>query len=118
MSSSACETAKGEAKAGEGVESLARAFMYAGARGLVASLWKVDDRAAARTMEDFYRGWLIEGHAPARALREAKLALRRGNLDLSPARGVGVDGSEQPSPKLKAGHPFFWAPFIHVGLGR
>jgi CHAT domain-containing protein len=114
---SACQTARGEARAGEGVESLARAFLYAGARGLVASLWQVDDRAAARTMEGFYRAWLEQGLPPARALRAAKLALRRGELELGPARGVALEGSRARTA-LDAGHPFLWAPFVHVGLAR
>ncbi|HKB15961.1 MAG TPA: CHAT domain-containing protein, partial [Planctomycetota bacterium] len=50
---SACETARGEAKAGEGVESLARAFMHAGARAVVASLWQVEEGAAEETMRAF-----------------------------------------------------------------
>jgi CHAT domain-containing protein len=91
--------------------------MYSGARGLVASLWQVEDRAAARTMEAFYRGWLREGLPPARALREAKLALRRGEVELGPARGVAGSAESKPAPAaLDSGHPFFWAPFIHIGL--
>jgi CHAT domain-containing protein len=112
---SACETARGEPKAGEGVESLARAFLDAGARAVVASLWQVGDWAAAETMQGFYEGALERGLPPARALREAKLALRRSMA----VRGVGVvsPGVAAP-PMLECGHPFFWAPFIHVGLGR
>jgi CHAT domain-containing protein len=113
---SACETAQGEMRAGEGIESLARAFLYSGARGVVASLWQVDDRAAARTMELFYRAWLEEGRPPARALREAKLALLRGELELGPARGVALGA--QAAPGAAAGHPSSWAPFVHVGMAR
>ena len=113
---SACQTARGEAKAGEGVESIARAFLYAGARGLVASLWQVDDRAAARTMDAFYKAWLQEGRAPAEALRAAKLAVRRGELELGPGRGVGVGAAARPAAAADVGHPYYWAPFIHIGL--
>lgn len=113
---SACETARGEPKAGEGVESLARAFLYSGARGLVASLWQVEDRAAALTMATFYAGWLEGNLPPAAALREAKLALRRNRVEpdrnrsrpISPVPGRGMPTS--------AGHPYYWAPFIHIGL--
>lgn len=116
---SACQTARSEVRTGEGIESLARAFLYAGSRGLVASQWSVDDRAAAETMEAFYRGWLTGGHAPARALREAKLAARHGRSGAGPERGVGVVGtSATTSAAYGTDHPFFWAPFIHVGLGR
>ena len=110
---SACDTARGEVKAGEGVESIARAFMYAGARGVVASLWQVSDWAAAETMEGFYRGALKRGLPPSQALREAKLALRRSKG----ARGVaGLAGGG--GARADPGHPFFWAPFIYMGLPR
>ncbi|HKB16954.1 MAG TPA: CHAT domain-containing protein, partial [Planctomycetota bacterium] len=111
---SACETARGETRAGEGVESLARAFMYAGARGVVASLWQVEDEAAAGTMRSFYRGMLREGLGPAPALRHAKLSVR-GSKEVRDLRGVG--GVKTPV-QVERGHPFFWAPFIYVGLPR
>jgi len=114
---SACQTARGEVRAGEGVESLARAFLYAGARGLIASLWQVDDLAAGRTMADFYASWLREGHAPAHALRAAKLALRRSEVGLGPERGVSLEAQAlNRSLAADPGHPFYWAPFVHVGL--
>jgi hypothetical protein len=99
---------------GRGVRVGARArarFLIAGARGFVASLWPVDDRAAARTMEVFDRGLLREGLPPPRAQREAKLALRRGALELGPARGVGAS-----AVSAAAAHAFFWAPCVHIGL--
>ncbi|MCI0589665.1 MAG: CHAT domain-containing protein [Planctomycetes bacterium] len=109
---SACDTARGEVKAGEGVESMARAFMYAGARGVVASLWQVSDWAAAETMGEFYRGALKRGLPPSQALREAKLSLRR-------SKGVrGVAGLKPAEASFDPGHPYFWAPFICIGLPR
>jgi CHAT domain-containing protein len=74
---SACQTARGEVMGGEGVQSMARAFLYAGARSVVASLWQVEDRTASETMEEFYRRSLRGGLSPGRALRQAKLAVRR-----------------------------------------
>ncbi len=119
---SACDTAQGAVRAGEGVESLARAFLYAGARGVVASLWQVSDWAAADTMRTFYEAALVRGLPLPRALRETKLMLRRGAVDLGPARiamgpGVAKEGSAIGLVP-EAGHPFFWAPFIHIGLAR
>ncbi|HKB15226.1 MAG TPA: CHAT domain-containing protein, partial [Planctomycetota bacterium] len=108
---SACQTARGEVKQGEGVQSLARAFLYAGARGVVASLWDTHDEAAAQTMEEFYRGAMRRGLPPGRALREAKLSVRRG-AELRPV------GESRGSDSLESGHPFFWAPFIYIGLPR
>jgi CHAT domain-containing protein/Tfp pilus assembly protein PilF len=88
---SACETGKGRLYAGEGVTGLARAFLYAGSRGVVCSLWSVDDRETATFMAHLYGG-LKDGKAAADALRAAKLAMIRAN---------------------KA--PVYWAPFILIG---
>ena len=104
-----------EVLAGEGVQSLARAFMYAGARTVVASLWQVSDWAAADTFESFYRAVLGEDRSPADALREAKLAIRRGETH----RGVQVAGSgDTPAMARQTGHPYFWAPFVCIGSDR
>jgi CHAT domain-containing protein/Tfp pilus assembly protein PilF len=72
---SACETALGKDVRGEGLLGLVRGFMYAGAAAVVASTWKVDDRATRELMERFYRGY-FEGKSPAAALREAQISLR------------------------------------------
>src|SRR5206468_2522670 len=55
---SACQTALGKEIRGEGLVGLARAFMYAGAPRVVASLWQVNDAATAELMRRFYRGML------------------------------------------------------------
>jgi CHAT domain-containing protein len=73
---SACNTGLGREVKGEGLIGLTRGFMYAGARGVVASLWKVDDDATAELMKHFYAGMFQKGLSPAAALREAQLALR------------------------------------------
>jgi len=112
---SGCDTARGQVRKGEGVESLARAFMYAGSRAVVASLWQVPDWAAAKTMSAFYRDApLLEGTGSLpSALREAKRTVRRS----AEIRGVRIrPGDEVRSPFAESGHPFFWAPFIYIGL--
>lgn len=74
---SGCETALGKEVRGEGLLGLTRAFFYAGAPRVVASLWWIDDRATATLMESFYRGMWTEGLRPAAALRKARLSLAR-----------------------------------------
>jgi CHAT domain-containing protein/Tfp pilus assembly protein PilF len=73
---SGCETALGKQVRGEGLVGLTRGFLYAGARQVAASLWRIEDRATAELMSRFYRGLLVEGRAPAAALRQAQLAIR------------------------------------------
>jgi CHAT domain-containing protein/tetratricopeptide (TPR) repeat protein len=72
---SACQTALGKAIKGEGLVGLTRAFMYAGAPRVVASLWEVDDLATAELMKRFYAGMLQRHLSPAAALRAAQMAL-------------------------------------------
>lgn len=72
---SACQTALGKDIRGEGLISLTHSFMSAGSSTVVASLWKVDDRATAVLMAYFYEAMLQQGMPPATALRSAKLKL-------------------------------------------
>jgi CHAT domain-containing protein/Tfp pilus assembly protein PilF len=72
---SACSTGLGNNVKGEGIVGLTRGFMYAGASGVIASLWKVDDEATAELMKHFYIGILKEGLPPSAALRNAQLAM-------------------------------------------
>jgi CHAT domain-containing protein len=60
---SACETGMGEARSGEGVLGLRRAFLMAGAQNLLMTLWPVNDEATAQFMEDFYKRSLAGGEA-------------------------------------------------------
>jgi CHAT domain-containing protein len=69
---STCESALGESQGEEGLYSLSRAFFYAGARRVLASLWRVDDRASAEFMDRFYQALLKDGLKPAEALRQAQ----------------------------------------------
>lgn len=94
---SACETLPGKEVEGEGVMGLARAFAYAGARGLVASLWQVNDATTAELWTAFYR-YLGQGHPPHEALWRAQRAwLAR----------VGRPDWQR--------HPWYWAGFIYLG---
>ncbi len=89
---SACETGLGKEVKGEGLMSLTRAFMYAGTPSVVVSLWNVNDESAADLMIRFYRN-LKTGMNKGEALRQAQLETIRDN-----------------------GFPFFWAPFVLVGI--
>ena len=73
---SACQTALGKDIKGEGLVGLTRAFMYAGASRIVASLWRTEDRATAVLMSRFYAHLLAgNGMSPAAALRKAQLSM-------------------------------------------
>ncbi|NQU47828.1 MAG: CHAT domain-containing protein [Planctomycetes bacterium] len=76
---SACETALGSPRAGEGLMSLRRAFSVAGADTVISSLWKVDDTATAELMKDFYTNLWQKKMPRGEAMHQAKLSLLRKN---------------------------------------
>ncbi len=73
---SVCESALGKNVGGEGAANLARAFFYAGARRVVASLWPVDDRASVAFMRAFYAGMIARRLDPPQALAWAQKQMR------------------------------------------
>lgn len=81
---SACQTALGKEIKGEGLVGLTRGFMYAGAPRVVASLWRIDDRASADIMSRFYAAMLKDGLRPAAALRAAQVSMLREKRWQSP----------------------------------
>jgi CHAT domain-containing protein len=105
---SACSSGVGTELAGEGLIGLTRAFQYAGARSVVASLWEVGDASTSVLMSRFYR-YLKEGKTKDVALQKAQLDLLRGTV-----RGVG-----EPAPSEgDLSHPYFWAAFQLYGDWR
>jgi CHAT domain-containing protein/tetratricopeptide (TPR) repeat protein len=94
---SGCRTALGREIRGEGLSGLTRGFFHAGAARVVASLWRVEDRATAELMTRFYRAMWMEGLPPAAALRSAQLALRG---------------------ERRLRDPYFWAAFMLQGDWR
>jgi CHAT domain-containing protein len=73
---SACETAVGRLEGQEGIATLSRAFLLAGARTVVSTLWTIDDTFSRFLMVQFYTG-IADGQTASIALRNAKLALLR-----------------------------------------
>lgn len=72
---SACKTGRGKVVPGEGVLGMSRAFLFAGARNVVVSLWSVDDASTAKLMDKFYEGLLERNETPRRALNQARRAM-------------------------------------------
>jgi CHAT domain-containing protein len=91
---SACETALGRDIRGEGLLGLTQGFLYAGAKGVVASLWPVADRATAELMRQFYDHMLRDGLRPAEALRRAQLSI---------------------AADRRWTHPYYWSAFVLLG---
>ncbi|MEI7613971.1 MAG: CHAT domain-containing protein [Betaproteobacteria bacterium] len=87
---SACETGLGKVAKGDDVVGLVRAFLYAGSRSIVSSLWKVDDKATSTLMTSFYSR--LGSMNKREALRQAQLV------------------TKQQYP-----HPFYWAAFQIAG---
>jgi CHAT domain-containing protein len=130
---SACETGLGAVYLGEGVFGLRRAFIVAGAKTLVMSLWKVPDLATAFLMDRFYENLLSRGMERDLALSEARRATRDvivrelRNDWLSEAMierfAAGDDGAkralqdlaEKPDDHRPFEHPFYWGAFICQG---
>ena len=89
---SCCHSGKGEIKA-EGVVGIARAFLCAGARSVLVSLWAIDDEATMEFMKSFYQN-LSDGNSASLSLNQAMKCLRE---------------SEKFCPVK------YWAPFVLIG---
>ena len=89
---SCCHSGQGPVSS-EGVVGMARAFLFAGARSVLASLWAIDDEATMMFMESFYRQ-LGNGESASVALQRAMKCLR--------------DSHDYSAPK-------YWAPFVLIG---
>ncbi|MFK7796620.1 MAG: CHAT domain-containing protein [Aureispira sp.] len=92
---SACETGIGQYQKGEGVVSIGRSFVYAGAPSLLMTLWNLNDQSGAFIIEKFYKN-LNNGLEKDEAIRQAKLEYLK-------------------TYSQEFAHPFLWAPFIQVG---
>jgi CHAT domain-containing protein/tetratricopeptide (TPR) repeat protein len=93
---SACDSGTGELEIGEGMMSLRRAFLIAGAQTVLASHWNISDKATSQLMTEFIRRW-HSGEPRVQAWREAQLSLLHSK-DFS--------------------NPYFWAAFTLTGQWR
>jgi CHAT domain-containing protein len=89
---SACETGLGDLEAGEGVYGLQRAFLVAGAKVLIMSMFKVDDDATQKLMLKFYQKWLNSGN------------LRQSFIDA------------KKELRIEYPEPIYWGAFMMIGL--
>jgi CHAT domain-containing protein len=94
---SACNGAGTRTYAGEGLVGLSWAFLRAGARNVIASLWEVSDAPSTPQLMDALYDGLDQGKDPATALRNAKLSIIKSNAHTVFAK------------------PFYWAPFQLYG---
>lgn len=91
---SACETANGEWRSGEGTVGLTLGFLYAGAKSIVSSLWNVNQNSTNQFIMSFYEKLKLEQNS-SNALRAAKLHLMQQNPAFA--------------------HPKYWSAFVLIG---
>ena len=94
---SACETGLGAFEQGEGIMSLSRAFTYAGARGLISSLWRINESTTAQIIAHTYAE-LNHGATKAQALHRAKMHYL----------------NDQNIPGFQKS-PYYWAGLVYIG---
>lgn len=94
---SACDTGIGTVRVGDGVAGLIQCFQLAGAKGVLASLWQVNDEFTVPLMADFWQQ-MAKNPDGATALRAAQLTI-----------------IAQRRAEEKAAHPYFWAAFTYTG---
>jgi CHAT domain-containing protein len=90
---SACETALGKIENSEGVAGLPKAFIQAGAKNIMMSLWSVDDKQTANLMEKFYK-----------------------NVNISQDKESYIDSLRNAKLKMIDMHPYYWSSFIMSGV--
>ena len=98
---SACNTGRGQVAGGEGVLGLQRAFQLAGARSVVASLWRVPDEETHQLMREFYRRVWSDKPVPRVEALRAGAALDAGELEA--ARRPGTSGTARTAATVRLG---------------
>jgi CHAT domain-containing protein len=126
---SACETGLGQRLYGQGMLGLQRAFHVAGAKAVIASLWKVEDAATSVLMEQFYTNLWVKKMPKLEALRQAQLTvLNNPGMVTARRTELAKRGIEEKPEKLPQGgaiaspdgsaarsDPSLWAAFVLSG---
>ncbi|MGL1888155.1 MAG: CHAT domain-containing protein [Reichenbachiella sp.] len=100
---SACETGLGQIKSGEGIVGLSRALIYAGAKNITVSLWKVSDESTKDLMINFYDEFL--GKEVPKDLYQSldyAYALKQSKVQM-------INKGEEFA------HPYYWSSFVLIG---
>jgi CHAT domain-containing protein len=92
---SSCNTGTGVLHSGEGIQSLARGFVYSGSQSVVMSMWEIEDRSGAEIVKSYYK-YLRNGASKSNALRKARISYLK-NADM-----------------LRS-HPYFWSALVIYG---
>jgi CHAT domain len=125
----ACETGLGELTEGEGVRGLVHAFHIAGCPDVVATLWNVDDEAAAAVVKLLYQDVWRKNLGPLAALRRAQLLVLRNPERIGELAELEGAAFEAAAAKLEGSGPGGggpaertpprrWAAFSLSGAGR
>ena len=122
---SACETAVGGGKDNDGreIEGFGALAQTQGAKGVIATLWKVADPSTGLFMQQLYRiREAKKGTTKAEALRQAQIGFIRGDVqgDARAKTERGLKTAAAPTTGERDvlhrySHPYFWAPFILMG---
>lgn len=109
---SACETNLTAISLPNEVIGFPSAMLQLGFAGVIATAWKVDDRASAYLMARFYHEWRHERRHPAVALNRAQQWLRHATrAELA----IALPGVEPPTREHRFAHPQYWAAFAYTG---
>src|SRR6185437_9193060 len=116
---SACETGLGETAGGEGMLGLQRAFQTAGAKTVIASLWKVPDRATQALMARFHENLWHRDMSKLESLREAqRWIIQAGSRQPELLRGLEIEEGKPEVPATGPLPPYYWAAFVLSGDWR
>jgi CHAT domain-containing protein len=122
---SACQTALGDVKNGDGIKGLRRSFEIAGVRSIICTLWKVNDLSSAILMEQFYKNLFSLNMDKLQALSNAKDYVKKltpnklydycvkNNAPKEIMDEVAEKKEESEKPPFE--HPYYWAGYILQG---